>query len=82
LLALALVVVQISLGGLTVLSRRAVGVNTAHVVVGALLLATSLVLTLRSWHARFEWRAADGRATDLTQSADFSRSRSSAGARA
>lgn len=53
LLAVALVAVQISLGGLTVLSRRAVSINTAHVVVGALLLATSLVITLRSWRVRF-----------------------------
>ncbi len=53
LLAVALVAVQISLGGLTVLSRRAVSINTAHVVVGALLLATSLVMTLRSWRVRF-----------------------------
>jgi hypothetical protein len=53
LLAVLLVVIQISLGGLTVLTRRAVSVNTAHVVTGALLLATSLVITLRSWRVRF-----------------------------
>jgi cytochrome c oxidase assembly protein subunit 15 len=82
LLAVALAVVQISLGGLTVLSRRGVAVNTAHVAVGALLLATSLVITLRSWHARFARSAADGRPAELTQTADFSRGRSSAGARA
>ena len=69
LLALALVVVQISLGGLTVLSRRAVSINTAHVAVGALLLATSLVMTLRSWRVRFapsaSPRAAVANAPDL-----------------
>ena len=51
--AVFLVVLQITLGGLTVLSRRAVVINTAHVVTGALLLATSLVISLRSWRLRF-----------------------------
>src|SRR5262249_22187720 len=41
LLMAALVVIQITLGALTVLSRRDVAINSAHVVVGALLLATS-----------------------------------------
>jgi len=49
--AVLLVLVQIALGGLTVLSGRAVSFNTAHVVSGALLLATSLVITLRAWRA-------------------------------
>jgi len=48
-LILALVAVQVTLGALTVLSRRDVSINSAHVVVGALVLATSLVITLRSW---------------------------------
>jgi cytochrome c oxidase assembly protein subunit 15 len=48
-----LVVVQVTLGGLTVLSRRDVAINSAHVVCGALVLATSLVLTLRAWRVRF-----------------------------
>jgi cytochrome c oxidase assembly protein subunit 15 len=80
LLALALVVVQISLGGLTVVSRRAVSINTAHVAVGALLLATSLVMTLRSWQGRLAGTAAQN--LPVLESADFSGSRSSAGARA
>jgi heme A synthase len=42
--------VQVALGAFTVLSQRHVWINSAHVVGGALLLATSLVLTLRSWH--------------------------------
>jgi cytochrome c oxidase assembly protein subunit 15 len=50
---IALVVVQITLGALTVLSGRAVWINSFHVVFGALLLATSLVLTLRSWRVKF-----------------------------
>jgi cytochrome c oxidase assembly protein subunit 15 len=51
--AVFLVLLQITLGGLTVLSRRAVLINTAHVVTGALVLATSLVISLRSWRLRF-----------------------------
>ena len=50
---IGLVLVQITLGALTVLSRRNVAINSAHVVCGALVLATSLVITLRSWRARF-----------------------------
>ena len=48
-----LVAVQVALGALTVLSGRNVWINSAHVVCGALVLATSLVITLRSWRARF-----------------------------
>ena len=54
----ALVAVQVTLGALTVLSRRDVWINSLHVVCGALVLTTSLVLTLRSWRVRF---AADDR---------------------
>jgi cytochrome c oxidase assembly protein subunit 15 len=50
---LALVACQITLGGLTVLSRREVWINSLHVVCGALVLTTSLVLTLRTWRVRF-----------------------------
>ncbi len=55
LLALALLILQITLGGVTVWSRRAVLATTTHLVVGAALLATSLTLTLRAsrfigWH--------------------------------
>jgi cytochrome c oxidase assembly protein subunit 15 len=52
-LLVALVATQITLGALTVLSRRAVWINSLHVVCGALVLTTSLVLTLRSWRVRF-----------------------------
>ena len=48
-----LVVVQATLGALTVLSRRDMWINSIHVVCGALVLATSLVLTLRTWRGRF-----------------------------
>jgi len=43
-----LVAVQIALGALSVLSRKAVAVTTAHVATGALLLATALTFTLAS----------------------------------
>ena len=52
-LLVTLVAVQIVLGAFTVWSRRAVWINSAHVVSGALVLATSLVLTLRSWRVKF-----------------------------
>jgi cytochrome c oxidase assembly protein subunit 15 len=50
---LLLIGLQIALGALTVLSRRHVWINSAHVVVGAAVLATSFVLTLRSWRIAF-----------------------------
>jgi heme a synthase len=52
-LLVALVAVQVTLGAMTVLSGRAVWINSLHVVCGALVLATSLVLTLRSWRVTF-----------------------------
>jgi cytochrome c oxidase assembly protein subunit 15 len=52
-LLLALIAVQITLGGLTVLTQRDVAINSLHVVCGALVLTTSLVLTLRTWRVRF-----------------------------
>jgi cytochrome c oxidase assembly protein subunit 15 len=52
-LLVVLVLVQVTLGALTVLTRRDEVINSFHVVCGALVLATSLVLTLRSWRIRF-----------------------------
>ncbi len=48
-----LVLVQIGLGGWTVLSGRAPVINTAHVATGALVLGTSLLLGLRVNRHRF-----------------------------
>ena len=48
-LVVALVAVQVTLGALTVLSRRDPWTNSLHVVCGAMVLATALVLTLRAW---------------------------------
>ena len=50
-----LVVVQVTLGAFTILSQRAVWINSLHGVCGALGLATSLVITLRCWRLRFAW---------------------------
>ena len=49
---------QITLGAFVIWSEKNVAINTAHVVVGALTLATSLVLTLRSHQVRFGHAAA------------------------
>src|SRR5262249_8855597 len=46
--------VQITLGAFVVWSGLQPIVNTAHVVNGALVLGTSIVLTLRSFRVRFE----------------------------
>lgn len=53
LLLVGLVAVQVTLGALTVLSGLQVWINSLHVVCGALVLATSLVLTLRTWRLKF-----------------------------
>ena len=46
---LALLIVQVTLGALTIWSGRAVLPTTAHVAVGAAVLATSLALTIRTY---------------------------------
>jgi len=48
-----LVLIQIGLGGWTVLSGRAPVINTAHVATGAMVLGTALVLGLRVNRHRF-----------------------------
>ena len=53
-----LVLTQVTLGAYVIWSEKNVAINTAHVVVGALTLATSLVLTLRSYRAHFDRTAA------------------------
>ena len=53
LLLLALVAVQITLGALTVLSGKQFIINSLHVVTGAAVLGTSLVLTLRAHRPTF-----------------------------
>ena len=48
-LMLVLVAAQITLGGFIIWTQRHPHVTSAHVVTGAILLATSLILTARSW---------------------------------
>ena len=50
---IGLVCLQITLGALTVLSRKHYVINSLHVVTGGLVLVTSLVLTLRAHRGRF-----------------------------
>jgi len=52
LVLVVLIAVQVTLGALTVLSRRDPWINSFHVVCGAMVLTTSLVLTLRAWQSR------------------------------
>jgi cytochrome c oxidase assembly protein subunit 15 len=52
-LLLALLVLQITLGALTVLTGKHYVINSLHVVTGASVLVTSLVLTLRANRGRF-----------------------------
>jgi cytochrome c oxidase assembly protein subunit 15 len=53
-----LVLTQVTLGAFVIWSEKHVAINTAHVAVGALTLATSLVVTLRSYRVRFDRAAA------------------------
>ena len=64
-LLLVLLAVQITLGALTVLSQKHYIINSLHVVTGASVLATSLVLTLRTRRGHFE-SAAGSREHDST----------------
>jgi cytochrome c oxidase assembly protein subunit 15 len=52
-LLLVLLTVQITLGALTILSRKEFVINSLHVVTGACVLVTTLILTLRAHRARF-----------------------------
>lgn len=53
-LLVLLVATQVTLGALVVLTGKQPLVNTLHVATGALVLATSLVVTLRTFRLRFE----------------------------
>lgn len=53
LLLCALLVAQITLGALTILSGKHYIINSLHVVTGAIVLGTSLALTLRAYRPRF-----------------------------
>jgi cytochrome c oxidase assembly protein subunit 15 len=47
------VLAQATLGGLVVLSAKQPAINTMHVATGAIVFATSLVVTLRAFRVRF-----------------------------
>ncbi|PYR75453.1 MAG: hypothetical protein DMF87_20550 [Acidobacteria bacterium] len=66
-LLLVLLALQITLGALTVLSQKQFIINSLHVVNGALVLVTSLVLTLRAHRARFAESAEAGSAAPFAQ---------------
>ena len=68
LLLIALLATQVTLGAMTVLSRKEFVINSLHVVTGASVLVTSLVLTLRAHRARFA--VADLRRANASASAD------------
>lgn len=67
-LMLLLVGVQVTLGALVVISGLQPIINTAHVVNGALLLATSVVLTLRTRWVQLAMGARTSRAGSSLQS--------------
>jgi cytochrome c oxidase assembly protein subunit 15 len=60
LLLVAIVFAQIALGAFVIWSGKNPLINTAHVVNGAAVLGTSLILTLRSWRIAAEGAAAVG----------------------
>jgi len=66
-LLLVLLAVQITLGALTVLSQKQFIINSLHVVNGALVLVTSLVLTLRVHRAGFAESTDAGSAASFAQ---------------
>ena len=74
-----LVGVQITLGAFTVLSALNVWINSIHVVCGALVLTTSLVLTLRSWRPAFGEQVEVVRSVRLPPSHEASADRRSLG---
>jgi heme a synthase len=78
-LLLVLLAAQVTLGALTVLSGKHYIINSLHVVTGASVLVTSLVLTLRAHRPRFALEPADGR---RRQAANPVTPPASAGARA
>jgi cytochrome c oxidase assembly protein subunit 15 len=67
-LLLVLLAVQITLGGLTVLSGKHEIINSLHFVTGGVVLITSLVLTLRAHRLLFVERAAAGRVGAMSNS--------------
>ena len=63
-LLITLVSVQISLGVFTVITRKAIDVTTAHVAAGALLLVSTVLLSLHA--ARYFGLRMEGRSLAFT----------------
>ena len=82
LLLLVLLAIQTTLGALTVLSGKHYVINSLHVVTGALVLGTSLVLTLRARRPRFAASEEQDPAYVRGASLAFETRRDRAGARA
>jgi len=82
LLLLALVALQITLGAFTVLSGKQPLINSLHVITGASVLVTSLVLTLRAHRIRFGEGAVGVRVPREPRRPGDLRAHASAGARA
>lgn len=83
LLLLTLLPLQITLGALTIWSGRQPLINSIHVVTGASILVTSLVLTLRAHRARFDEGAVGVRVPRVPpRNPDTLRAHAGAGARA
>jgi cytochrome c oxidase assembly protein subunit 15 len=81
-LLLTLLPLQITLGAFTVLSGRQPLINSLHVVTGASVLVTSLVLTLRAHRIRFDEGAVGVRVPWPPGDRDPLPTRANAGARA
>jgi len=82
-LLLVLVTLQITLGAFTVLSHKEYIINSLHVVTGASVLVTTLILTLRAHRARFaDVLGPAGLAADTRLTAGPDHSGAAAGARA
>jgi cytochrome c oxidase assembly protein subunit 15 len=73
-LLVCFVLAQMTLGAFIIWSKKDVAINTAHVIVGALTLATSLVLTLRSQRLRFADTAASRSTIPATYTTELDRS--------
>ena len=73
-LLLVLLVLQITLGAITVLGNKPFIINSLHVVNGALVLVTSLVLTLRAHRSRFAHMARAFLPDDLSDEAPRAKS--------
>ena len=79
---LLLLPLQITLGALTVLTGKHYVINSFHVVTGASVLVTSLVLTLRAYRVRFDEGAIGVRVPRTPRTPGELRARASVGARA